>query len=287
MRIPALSVAFGLSVCFLVAGCSGRGAPLLPAGPGIRSQASIGANGSLWIPAAMTTFAIQYGGSKLDTNVKADVYDVDGFDTSATTVAQLHHDGRHVVCYIDGGTWENWRPDAKEFPKRVLGKRDGNWKGERWLDIRQLSVLQPIMSARFEMCKDKGFDAVDPDNIDGYQNNTGFKLTASEQLTYDRWVAKSVHSFGLSVAQKNDNSQIQALHPSFDWAVLEQCYKQGWCGQFTPYTNDDRLVVDIEYGLSKSEFLQRACPKTKSYRETALLKHLNLDAWVVTCSGSS
>ena len=288
MRIPAHSLAFGLSVLsLLVAGCAGRGgAPLPLTEPVAGSAASVGSNGSLWIPAALATFAIQYGGSKLDTNVKADVYDVDGFDTSAAMVTQLHNDGRHVVCYIDVGTWENWRPDAKKFPKSVLGKPDGHWKGERWLDIRQLSVLEPIMSARFEMCQDKGFDAVDPDNIDGYQNNTGFKITASQQLTYDRWVAKRVHSFGLSVAQKNDNNQVNALRPSFDWAVLEQCYKQGWCKQFTRYTDSNRLVVDIEYGLPKSEFLHRACPVTKSYRETGLLKHLNLDAWVVTCPGS-
>lgn len=288
MRISVRLLAFNLNTAFLlVAGCAGHGgAPLPTAALGAGSQAPMYSPSSLWIPTALSTFAIQYGGRRLDTNVKAAVYDVDGFDTSAPTVALLHRQGRHVVCYIDVGTWENWRPDAREFPKSVLGKPDGHWIGERWLDIRQLSVLQPIMSARFEMCKDKGSDAVDPDNIDGYQNVTGFKITAADQLTYDRWVTKSVHSFGLSVAQKNDNSQVQALRPSFDWAVLEQCYKQGWCGQFTRYTEDDRLVVDIEYGLPKSVFLQRACPKTESYRETALLKHLNLDAWVVTCSGS-
>ena len=253
------------------------------AGAGIPPQVSDATRDAIWIPAAQTTFAIQYGGQKLDTNVNADVYDVDGFDTTAATVAQLHQAERRVVCYIDVGTWENWRPDAGKFPKSVLGKPDGHWKGERWLDIRQLSVLEPIMSARFEMCKDKGFDAVDPDNIDGYQNPTGFKLTASDQLAYDRWVAKAVHSYGLSAAQKNDGGQIDALRSSFDWAVLEQCYKQGWCKDFTPYTDDDRLVVDIEYGLKKTEFLNKTCPQAKTYRETALLKHLNLDAWVVTC----
>ncbi len=238
---------------------------------------------SRWIPAAGTTFAIQYGGRKLDTTVQAAVYDVDGFDTAGATVAALHGKGVHVVCYIDVGTWENWRPDAKKFPKIVLGKPDGHWPGERWLDIRQKSVLGPIMTARFEMCRDKGFDAVDPDNIDGYQNRTGFKLTGSQQITYDRWVAKAVHALGLSVAQKNDGDQIDLLRASFDWAVLEQCYAQDWCGVFTPYTDANRLVVDIEYGTSKSRFVRNVCPKTKGYGETALLKHLNLDAWVVTC----
>jgi hypothetical protein len=287
MHISARPVAiFAAAVLAVATGCGGRfGAAPVPfeSGPGATLSGGQNRPSTPWFPAAQTTFAIQYGGSKLDTKVKAAVYDVDGFDTPASTVGSLHRMGRHAVCYISVGTWENWRPDAGKFPKSVLGKPDGHWPGERWLDIRQLTALAPIMSARFEMCKDKGFDAVDPDNIDGYQNQTGFKLTASQQLTYDRWVAKAVHTLGLSVAQKNDGSQIGQLRSSFDWAVLEQCYAQGWCGTFTPYTSQNRLVVDIEYGTPKSRFITKVCPKTESYRETALLKHLSLDAWVVTC----
>ncbi|MBV8117838.1 MAG: endo alpha-1,4 polygalactosaminidase [Candidatus Eremiobacteraeota bacterium] len=285
MRIPAEYLAL---VALLAGGaCSGPTATYVPSGAVGAAAARVQRDGStLWIPAALSTFAIQYGGSKLDTNVKAAIYDVDGFDTSAPAVAGLHAKGRRVVCYIDVGTWENWRPDAKKFPQRVLGNKDGHWAGERWLDIRQLSILRPIMMARFEMCRDKGFDAVDPDNIDGYQNRTGFPLDARQQLTYDRWVAQAVHSVGMSVAQKNDNAQVGKLRSSFDWAVLEQCYAQGWCGQFTSYSDDGRLVVDIEYGTAKAKFVHDVCPKTESYRETALLKHLSLDAWVVTCPKS-
>ena len=83
------------------------------------------------------------------------------------------------MCYIDVGTWENWRPDAGKFPKSVLGNKDGHWAGERWLDIRQTSILEPIMAHRFNLCKKKGFDGVDPDNLDGYQNKTGFPITYS------------------------------------------------------------------------------------------------------------
>jgi len=281
MRISACLLVFLLSA---TAGCGGRSSAALPGMP--EPATALARSAAPWIPAAQSTFAIQYGGKTLDTNVNAAIYDVDGFDTTAATVARLHGMGRRVVCYIDVGTWENWRPDADRFPKSVLGKPDGHWKGERWLDISRLSVLQPIMSARFKMCARKGFDAVDPDNIDGYENRTGFKLTAAQQLTYDRWVAKRIHSFGLSAAQKNDNDQVADLRSSFDWAVLEECYKQGWCKQFTRYTDDDRLVVDIEYGLKKSEFLDKTCPQTEGYKETALLKHLNLDAWVVTCPAS-
>ena len=86
----------------------------------------------------------------------------------------MHAKNIHAVCYVSLGTYEDWRPDADSFPSSVLGSGNG-WPGEKWLDIRQISKLSPIMTARFQMCKDKGFDAVEPDNIDGYSNCTGFR----------------------------------------------------------------------------------------------------------------
>jgi hypothetical protein len=142
----------------------------------------------LWVPESGSSYQVQYDG-RIDLGVNAQTYDLDAFDTGPKVVAALHARGRHAVCYVDVGTWESWRPDASEFPKSVLGKPDGPWPGERWLDIRQTTILEPIMTDRFALCKHKGFDAVDPDNIDGYTNNTGFPLTAAEQLTYDTWVA--------------------------------------------------------------------------------------------------
>ena len=44
---------------------------------------------------------------------------------------------------------------------------------ERWLDVRQIERLAPILTDRLELCRDKGFDAVEPDNLDGYDNETG------------------------------------------------------------------------------------------------------------------
>jgi hypothetical protein len=95
-------------------------------------------------------------------------------------VATLHAAGKHVICYIDVGTWENWRTDAGQFPSLVLGSSNG-WPGEQWLDIRQ-PVVRQLMAARFQMCQQKGFDAIEPDNMDGYENSTGFPLTARDQL---------------------------------------------------------------------------------------------------------
>jgi Glycoside-hydrolase family GH114 len=54
-----------------------------------------------------------------------------------------------------------------------------------------LSALEPIMRARFQMCKHKHFDGVEADNVDGYTNSTGFALSGSDQLTYNKWLART------------------------------------------------------------------------------------------------
>jgi hypothetical protein len=41
------------------------------------------------------------------------------------------------------------------------------WPKEKWVDIRSVHV-RTIMSKRIELAAQKGFDAIDPDNVDGY-----------------------------------------------------------------------------------------------------------------------
>jgi hypothetical protein len=280
IRLTYCAVALSLAV----AGCGGS-ASLSPGTPSVAGRVPL--TSSRWIPTAGESIQIQYDG-KLDLSVDAAIYDLDMFDTKASVVRKLHDMGRKVICYISVGTWERWRPDAKKFPKSVIGNKDGHWPGERWLDIRQTSILEPIMTARYQLCKQKGFDGVDPDNIAGYQSRTGFPLTASEQLTYNEWVATEAHNLGLTVDQKNDNNQIKDLVSYFDFGVDEQCFVQGWCKQLTAYTDNNRLVVDIEYTnqMTRTRFLDKVCPSDAPYKLTPILKKLELTAWIVTCPSS-
>lgn len=200
-----------------------------------------------WHPPAHLTWYWQLQGRVRLHNVAAS--DIDGFDNGRAEVARLHARGQHVICYVDVGSWERWRPDAGTFPPAVRGKSNG-WPGERWLDVRRLSVLEPIMRARFAMCARKGFDAVEPDNMDGFENPTGFPITAAQQLTYDRWVARAVHRLGMAVFEKNDPEQAAKLEPSFDGALDEQCNQYHECGSFRPYLRAGKPVLNAEYKRS-------------------------------------
>jgi hypothetical protein len=206
---------------------------------------------SHWHPPAHPTWYWQLQGKLRQHAVQ--IYDVDAFDTGAGTVAQLHRAHRHVICYIDVGTWENWRPDAKDFPSSVLGRPNG-WPGERWLDIRA-PIVRRLMARRFRQeCQAKNFDALEPDNIDGYQNHTGFPITAPEQLAFNRWIAGQAHALGLAVFEKNDPSQAKALEPAFDGVLDEQCNQYHECAAFKPYLAAGKPVLNAEYKLATSQF---------------------------------
>ncbi len=235
-----------------------------------------------WRPAIDTPWQWQLN-APVDLTVDAAFFDIDLFDNEATVVAALHNQNRKVACYINVGSWEEWRPDADKFPARLLGKVYPGWPGERWLDIRQINLLAPVIRARFDLCKAKGFDAIEPDNIDAYTNHTGFALTAHDQLQYNRWLAAEAHARGLSIGLKNDPDQAKDLLPDFDWALTEDCFSQGWCEQVAPFVEAGKAVFAAEYTDTGSK-LEQFCAKARALHFNAILKRRNLHAWRATCS---
>jgi hypothetical protein len=209
-----------------------------------------------WEPALQTSWQWQLQG-EIDTSFDVGMYDVDGFETSESTVQELQAGGAAVVCYISAGSWENFRPDHKKFPDRVLGESNG-WRGERWLDIRRLSALRPIMNARMDRCANKGFDAIEFDNVDGYKNDSGFPLHGPDQLRYNVFLANGAHRRGLSAVLKNDLGQVDALLPYFDVALNEQCHQYRECDKLDPFVDAGKAVFGVEYKLAVDEFCQRA-----------------------------
>jgi len=187
-------------------------------------------------------------------------------------VRKLHSEGRKAICYLDVGSWENFRPDKHEFPKSVIGKRYQGFPSERWMDIRQIHKIAPPLNKRFDMCRRKGFDAVEPDNINGFTNPTGFPLTASDQLRFNHWVARQVHSRGMSVALKNDPEQAKQLVGSFDFAVVEQCFQYHECGRFSPFVKAGKAVFEAEYELPPARY----CARAKALQFSAIRKSYDL-----------
>jgi hypothetical protein len=181
----------------------------------------------------------------------ATVYDFDGETATKADVDAVHAKGFIAICYIDVGVYEDYRSDAGKFPKSVIGSADAGWQGSWWLDIRQASIIQPIMEARIkDWCKAKGFDAVEPDEQNGFDNDSGFPLTNNDQLVYNRWIANTVHSYGMSVGLKSDQAQAKDLVSLYDWNLTEECYQYNECDQLAPFKAANKATWIVEYAAN-------------------------------------
>jgi hypothetical protein len=58
-----------------------------------------------WQPRGVLSWQWQLKG-KVDTSVRADVYDVDAVESTPADVAALHKAGRNAICYVNAGAYE-------------------------------------------------------------------------------------------------------------------------------------------------------------------------------------
>ncbi|HEY2369052.1 MAG TPA: endo alpha-1,4 polygalactosaminidase [Polyangiaceae bacterium] len=212
-----------------------------------------------------------------------DLYASDGTTPNAAGVSKVHGAGAHAICYVDAGTYENFRPDAADYTTFdsqcggcLLGKNNG-WPGEQWLDVNddkgQKTFILAELAKRVDKCVAANFDGVEFDNVDGYSNDTGFTIAAQAQEDFDKAIAALAHQKGLSVALKNDVDQVSDLAADFDYAVNEQCYEFTECDQYAPFLNQNKAVFNVEYNVQPSAF----CAPAITAKMSAIKKELALD----------
>lgn len=173
--------------------------------------------------------------------------DLDLFVVDAALVDALRAEGRVLVCYFSAGTAEDWRADVGELPDEAIGAPMAEWPDERWLDVMHPSV-RALAEERLDRAADVGCDGVEPDNVDAYANRSGLPLNATEQLSFNRFLADAAHARGLSVGLKNDIDQLRALEPWFDWALNEECVAYGECAALAAFTRDaGKAAFHVEY----------------------------------------
>lgn len=216
---------------------------------------------------------------QLNSAYSVEIYDIDLFDTSGSQIQALQSRGHKVICYFSAGSFENWRDDKAEFPSQTIGSPLDDWQGESWLDIRDKAVWR-IMQNRLKLAANKGCDGVEPDNVDGYSNNSGFELTREDQLNYNRFLAQSAHILGLSIGLKNSLDLIDELVDNFDFAVNEQCFEYDECSRLAPFVRQQKPVLNVEYNdrwaLDQSE-RQQLCMEAKQQQFSTLILPLALD----------
>ena len=241
---------------------------------------------SWWQPAVGISFDWQLDDINSTANFSADVVAVDAFTTSAETVAALHAKGKKVIAYLSVGTIEDDRNDISLIPTELIGKQYPEWPKEKWLDIRQIDKLKPWLNSRLNMILKKGFDGIEPDNMDSYDNDPGFDIQLSDTRKYADYLINFAHSNGLSIGQKNVKELTAEYASKFDWALTEDAFAQGWQDQLSGYIKLNKPVFAVEYTdkMSQSKFQTSVCPSAKSLKYYAILKKRDLSQWVDHCN---
>jgi hypothetical protein len=261
------------------------GAVVVGATATVLGAGSVGAAPRPWTPAPGTTWQWQITG-KVDETLPVAMYDVDLFDarpgeTNAGIVERLHARGKVVICYLDTGAWESYRPDAARFPRSVIGSPTG-WEGERWLDIRRSAWprFAPIVWRRLDLAKRLGCDGVEPDQNNPVGNDPGFPITLVDQKAWYLEVARQAHRRGLSVGMKNGIEVVDAdTVRAFDWALNEECFQYDECEVMSRFVDAGKAVFQVEYALPTSRF----CAEANRLRFSSMRKRLVLDAWRRPC----
>ncbi len=236
-----------------------------------------------WKPEPGLTWQWQLTG-RLNLDLYTDVVDID-LSVGKSVVEHYHRRGTRVICYMSVGSYENWRPDKDRFPKAVIGKAYEGWSGEWWLDIRRIDLLGPIMQARLDLCASKGFDAVEPDNIMVYTEDTGFPISYEDNIRYARWLAQEAHKRGLAIGLKNGPEMVDDLVEVMDFAITEEAFYYDFAEDFLPFLQAGKAVFNAEYTDTDVDW-EEACRRSRELGFSTILKHRDLDAWVRFCDGS-
>ena len=283
----AIALGVGLGVGLTNVRSSGSASSSSPSNFTSTNTSTDGTNGSFWSPTASTSWQIELAHPLTNTTFNASAYDIDMFDNNATTITTLHNQGRKAICYFSAGSYENWRPDARSFNNRTdLGSPLKGWPGEWWLNTNSTNVRN-IMLSRLDLAAAKGCDGVDPDNVDGYDNDNGLGLTQADAISFVNFLADAAHARNMSIGLKNAGEIIPQVLGKIQYAVNEQCVQYGECDTWQPFVEAGKPVFHIEYpdGAPKvaAQKADSICGDASAKGYETVLKEMDLDDWVETC----
>jgi hypothetical protein len=184
--------------------------------------------------------------------------------------------GAYTICYVNAFQAQPeelpwWKRAHPDLLLRTSGGDlviDHDWN-EALLDAStpaKRTALTTVVGAWFDGCARRGFQAVEPDNLDSYERSGG-RLTASDNAAFATLLARRAHAAGLAIGQKN-TTDLLPRHASigFDFAVTEECARYAECaGYAAAYPG---RVFDIEYRRTD---LTRAC-RTHDPRVSVVLR---------------
>ena len=243
---------------------------------------------SFWQPPSATSWFIDLSESFSPDCIRPNItaYDIDLF---ANNLSLFHiiDSQRKSICYFSAGSYEDWRPDAAKFTKQDYGKPLEGWEGEFWEDTRSQNVRNIVLS-RLDMAKSKGCNAVDPDNIDPYDNDNGLDLTQDDAVDYVKFLADAAHQRGMAMGLRNGADIIDQVLDSVQFSVNEQSVQYKECDDYRPFVDANKPVFHIEYpDQMDASAVEIICKDQSTRGFSTIIKHMNLDAFSIDCPVAS
>ena len=164
----------------------------------------------------------------------------------------------------------------------MIGSRYEDWPDEAFLDIRQLDILLPLMQARMEKCRDLGFRAIEPDNMDVHINASGFDINADDTVLYITALADIAHGMSLRIGQKNVPDLMPRLEPVLDFVITEGCMADGWCDQVSAYAAAGKAIFAAEYEVDPTH-RPAMCAAAAQHGMSLIFKAFGINATGARC----
>lgn len=188
--------------------------------------------------------------------------------------------GTYSICYVNGfqtqpdaaGTWKRSYPSAILRDRAGKPVSDPGWPDEMLLDTRtaaKRALITKVLAKTVARCADRGFDAVEFDNLDSWTRSHG-ALTRAGNLALAAALVRLGHGAGLAVGQKNTPQLGVAGRKStgFDFVVAEECFVYDECGAYTKVYGG--RVIDIEYSDNSERPWSSVCASSKRPAMTIL-----------------
>ena len=171
----------------------------------------------------------------------------------------------YAICYVNAFQTQADergvnRPDEKSnWPRHLVLTKlgdDPKWGGEYLIDLSTAQKRKQAaawVKPMIETCADKGFEAVELDNLDSWTRFEGtpreddVPFGRAEAVAYAALLVAETHRLGLAAAQKNtvQLTKGEALERiGFDFAVAEECGRYRECQAYREVYGNRVIVIE-------------------------------------------
>jgi len=250
-RAVAAWVAAGTACALVLAGCSASSEPDAQQPTSQSAPSTDGPGG----PGASSTVRLLPEGALVDYQLGGPYDPPPGVTVVVRDVTATPSGAGYDLCYVNAfqtqpGDSEAWLADHPGLVLHVDGVplEDPDWPGELVLDTstaENRTAIAEILGEQVDACAAKGFDAVEPDNLDSFTRSAGL-LSEDDNLALAGLLVERAHAAGLAIAQKNTvELGERGREAGFDLAVAEDCAVYDECGDYTAVYG--RQVIEIVY----------------------------------------